>query len=90
MGCISCGEGFGPPRFQKGFAARRFGHSYSSWRMISSSLGLCLVSRPVRGSVSMTRAGLGWPTRSRALAFTALVAENIPGLRFVMARMSMK
>src|SRR5271165_3700383 len=52
--------------------------------MISSSLGLCLVSRPVRGSVSTTRAGLGWPTRSRAFALTALVAENFPGLRFVM------
>ena len=58
--------------------------------MISSSLGLCLVARPVRGSVSITRAGLGWPTRSRALALTALVAENFPGLRFVMASMSMK
>ena len=49
-----------------------------------------MVARPVRGSVSITRAGLGWPTRSRALALTALVAENFPGLRFVMASMSMK
>src|ERR1035437_5745789 len=40
--------------------------------------------------VSITRAGFGWPTRSRALALTALVAENFPGLRFVMASMSMK
>jgi hypothetical protein len=53
--------------------------------MISSSLGLCLASRPVRGSVFTTRAGLGWPTCSRALAFTALVAENRPGFRFVVA-----
>ena len=63
---------------------------YSSCRMISSRLGLCLASRPVRGSVSTTRAGLGWPTRSRALALTALVAENLSGLRFLMARMSME
>jgi hypothetical protein len=33
---------------------------------------------------------LGWPTRSRALAFTAFVAENFPGLRFVMARTSLR
>ncbi len=58
--------------------------------MISSSLGLCLAARPVRGSVAITRAGLGWPTRSRALALTALAAENFPGLRFVMASMSME
>jgi len=38
----------------------------------------------------MMRTGLGWPTRSRALAFTALAAENVLGLRFVMARMSME
>ena len=63
------------------------GHRYSSWRMISSSLGLCLMARPVRGSVSITRAGFGWPMRSRALALTALAAENFPGLRFVMARL---
>jgi hypothetical protein len=36
------------------------------------------------------RAGFGCPTRSRALAFTALVAENGVGLRFVMASMSME
>ena len=64
--------------------------AYSSWRMISSILGLCLASRPVRGSVESTRAGLGWPTRSRALALTALVAENLAGLRFAMARVSME
>src|ERR1035441_9305711 len=58
--------------------------------MISSSLGLCLVARPVRGSVDSTPAGLGWPTRSRALAFTALMAENGVGLRFVTARTSME
>ena len=58
--------------------------------MISSSLGLCLAARPVRGSVESTRAGLGWPTRSRALALTALVAENRVGLRFLTARMSME
>jgi hypothetical protein len=67
-----------------------FGHGYSPLRMISSSLGLCLIWRPVRGSVSMTRAGLGCPTSSRALALTALVAENVAGLRFVMARLSME
>jgi hypothetical protein len=33
---------------------------------------------------------LGWPTRSRALALTALAAENRGGLRFGMARTSMK
>jgi hypothetical protein len=33
---------------------------------------------------------LGCPTRSRALAFTALLAENVAGLRFVMARLSME
>ncbi len=38
----------------------------------------------------MARAGLGWPTRSRALALTALAAENLPGLRFVILRMSME
>jgi len=53
-------------------------------------LGLCLAERPVRGSVSTMRTGLGWPTRFLALALTALVAENLPGLRFVMARMSME
>jgi len=44
----------------------------------------------VRGSVESTRAGLGWPTRSRALALTALVAEKGVGLRFLTARMSME
>src|SRR5271157_3602247 len=58
--------------------------------MISSSLGLCLAARPVRGSVLITLAGLGWPTLCRALALTALAAENFPGLRFFMASMSMK
>ena len=43
----------------------------------------------MRGSVSTTRAGLGWPTRSRALALTALVAEKRAGLRLAMAKMSM-
>jgi hypothetical protein len=55
---------------------------HSASRITSSSLG-------VRGSDSTTRAGFGWPTRSRALAFTALATENFPGLRFVMASMSM-
>jgi hypothetical protein len=36
------------------------------------------------------REGLGWPTRSRALAFTALDTENLAGLRFVMAKKSME
>jgi len=63
---------------------------YSSCRISSSSFGLCFTSRPWRGSVSMARAGLGWPTRSRALALTALAAENLPGLRFVILRMSME
>ena len=56
---------------------------YSSCRIRSSSFGLCLASRPVRGVSTTTLAGLGWPTRSRAFAFTAFVAENRPGLRFV-------
>jgi len=38
----------------------------------------------------ITLAGLGWPTLCRALALTALAAENFPGLRFFMASMSMK
>lgn len=50
--------------------------------MISSSLGLYLALRPVRGVSSTTLAGFGCPTRSRALALTALVTENRPGLRF--------
>src|SRR5208282_5871560 len=66
------------------------GHGQSSCRMSWSRLGLCLASRPVRGSLSTTRAGLGWPTRSRALALTAFVAVNLGGLRFVMARKSME
>jgi len=53
-------------------------------------LGLCFVARPVRGSVESTRAGLGCPTRSRALDLTALVAEKGVGLRFVTARSSME
>ena len=32
--------------------------------------------RPVRGASGSTREGLGWPTRSRALALTAFAAEN--------------
>ena len=70
--------------------ARQSGHVYSSCPMISSSLGLCLALRPVRGLSATTRDGLGWPTRSRALALTALAAENRTGLRFPMARMSME
>jgi len=58
--------------------------------MISSSLGLCLALRPVRGLSATTRDGLGWPTRSRALALTALAAEKRAGLRFPMTRMSME
>ena len=63
---------------------------YSAWRRISSSFGLCLAWRPVRGSDWTTRLGLGWPTRSLALALTALDAEKVGGLRFVMARTSME
>lgn len=70
------------------FAALR--QRYPSCRMTSSSLGLCLTARPVRGFSSITRAGLGWPTRSRALALTALAAEKRAGLRFAMVRMSME
>jgi hypothetical protein len=33
---------------------------------------------------------LGWPTCSRALALTAFATENLPGLRFLMASMSME
>lgn len=63
---------------------------YCSFSINSSSLGLCLVARPVLGLDSMTRAALGCPTRSRAFAFTALAAENPFGLRFAIARTSMK
>lgn len=66
-------------------AAGRLGPRYSSSRSTSSSWGLCFRARPVLGSVSTTRDALGWPTRSRALAFTALVTENLPGLRFFIA-----
>src|SRR5271167_4995610 len=31
---------------------------------------------------SITRSGRGWPTRSRALALTALTTENFSGRRF--------
>ncbi len=34
---------------------------------------------------SITRSGRGWPTRSRALALTALTTENFSGLRFLLA-----
>ena len=73
-------------------AAERFAGKtgYSVWRRRSSSLGLCLAWRPVRGSDWTTRLGLGWPTRSLALALTALDAEKVAGLRFVMASMSME
>ena len=63
---------------------------YSPWRRSSSSFRLCLAWRPVRGSDWTTRLGLGWPTRSLALALTALDAEKVAGLRFVMASMSME
>ena len=89
MGLVSGGEPLGIAALEKNAAhANRLGHGYSSCRRISSSLGLCLASRPVRGSVSNTRAGLGWPTRARALAFTALVAENFAGLRFLMPQLA--
>jgi len=58
--------------------------------MSSSSLGLCLTARPVRGLVLIILDGLGWPILCRALALTALAAENFSGLRFFMASMSMK
>jgi hypothetical protein len=63
---------------------------YSRSRKISLSLGLCLAARPMRGSVSKTRAGLGWPTLARAFALTALVAEKIPGFFFFMTRSSVQ
>ena len=50
-------------------------------------LGLAAGARRDAGSM---REGFGWPTRSRALALTALVAEKWAGLRFAMARMSME
>jgi hypothetical protein len=64
--------------------------AYSSSRMTSSSLGLCFALRPVGGLSGKTREGFGWPTRSRALAFTAFAAENRAGLRFAIASMSME
>ena len=60
-----------------------------SLRRISSSVVLYFEARPTRGSVSITFAGLGCPTRSRALAFTAFVTENSECLRFFMATLSM-
>lgn len=44
--------------------------------------GLCFTFRPVRGFSSIARAGFGWPTRSRAFAFTAFAAENPLALFF--------
>jgi len=44
----------------------------------------------VPGLSLSTRAGFGWPTRSRALALTAFAAENRAGLRFVTAKTSME
>jgi len=46
--------------------------------------------RPVRGASGNTRDGFGWPTRSRALAFTAFAAENPIFFRFVIVTMSME
>ncbi len=63
---------------------------YSSPRRIWSSFGLCFALRPVRGLSGSTREGFGWPTRSRALAFTAFAAEKTAGLRFAMAKLSME
>jgi hypothetical protein len=57
--------------------------------MISSIFGLCFAFRPVRGASGKTREGFGWPTRSRALAFTAFAAENPVFFRFAMAKTSM-
>ncbi len=50
---------------------------YSSWSN-STHLGLCLALRPAAGrSAGCVRVAAGWPTRSRALALTALVLENV-------------
>jgi hypothetical protein len=40
-------------------------------------LGCLRVVRSSRVVLGITRSGLGWPTRSRALAFTALTAEKV-------------
>ena len=58
--------------------------------MISSTLGLYFALRPVGGAPGRTRDGFGWPTRSRALAFTAFVAEKRAGFRLAMAKLSMR
>jgi hypothetical protein len=59
--------------------------TYSSLESISASVGLCFdLRRSARGLSSMTRSALGWPTRARAFALTALTAENFFAFFFVM------
>jgi len=51
---------------------------YSSAPRNSVNVVLCLDLRFCsRGTAAMTRSGLGWPTRSRALALIAFTAENV-------------
>jgi hypothetical protein len=58
--------------------------------MTSSNFGLCFAFRPVRGASGRTREGFGWPTRSRAFAFTAFAAENSAFFRFAIVSTSMR
>jgi len=55
---------------------------YSCCKMCSK-FSLYFACLPVFGFSSTTRTGLGCPTRSRALALTALVAENLAGFFFL-------
>lgn len=68
--------------------ARTRGPCYSSCCRICTSFTLYFARRPVFGFSSTTRAGFGCPTRSRAFALTALVAENFAGFFFGIATTS--
>jgi hypothetical protein len=46
---------------------------------------LCFAFRPVFGASGNTRDGFGWPTRSRAFAFTAFAAEKVFFFGFAIA-----
>lgn len=69
---------------------RRARNRYSSRCRICSSFSLCFACLPVLGFSSTMRTGLGCPTRSRAFAFTAFVAENFAGFRLGIAMSSIQ
>jgi hypothetical protein len=60
-------------------------NSYSSCCRTCSSFFLYFACLPTFGFSSTIRTGFGCPTRSRALAFTAFVAENFAGFLLVIA-----